>query len=149
MDHLDKIRAEIFEEVKDVFEQETTPKVDLQQTIDLFLKVLIHPLDDPAVKLDGLVTRVPNALENILLKNLSRIDKNSFFPDVVKVEPFLRKILFIIDEQKYYALASKKEGLLVLIEELALNPNKINFNWDKILGEKKTFFPSTCLRSIN
>ncbi len=53
-------------EVQKVFQNE--PDFNLPEIIDLFEKVLTCPLNKPELKLDGLETRVPNALEKYWLK---------------------------------------------------------------------------------
>ena len=86
------IRNEIRAEVKDIFSSEN-PHFKIDDTIDLFIKVILYQIDEK--QLDGISTRMPNSLQKILVDNISRVDKNSYFPDIAKVEPYFRKLLYL------------------------------------------------------
>lgn len=121
-----RIKEEIAQEVrKDFIHLENC---DLNDILDIFIKVLLHPLDEPSLQLDGLVTRVPNAFHKILLEDLNYLDRLSYFPDVAKIEPFLRKIYYLISKDNYSELVKKRKGLDKLISGLNLNPTGISFN---------------------
>ncbi|EMS33907.1 hypothetical protein C943_04226 [Mariniradius saccharolyticus AK6] len=125
-----QIKLEIKKETQRVFQN--ISNFNIVETIDLFEKVILYPLNRPELKLDGLETRVPNALEKILVDGLKKADNLSYFPDFAKVEPFLRKILYISDPAKLADLENKKAGLGAFINVLRLNPSRIDFENEKI-----------------
>lgn len=125
-----EIKTQIQKETQRVFQN--VSNFNVGETIDLFEKVLLHPLNKPELKLDGLETRVPNALEKILVEGLRKIDNLSYFPDFAKVEPYLRKVLYITNPTKLSELESNKAGLGAFINVLRLNPNRIDFENDSI-----------------
>lgn len=120
----------IEKETQKVFQGQNN--IDIKDIIDLFSKVLVHPLNNPNLKLDGLESRVPNALEKILLGGLIKLDHIAYFVEFAKIEPYLRKILFIVNPVKYAELEINKSGLGGFINALQLNPNKIDFDKDPI-----------------
>jgi predicted NACHT family NTPase len=112
------LKAEIKIETRDVLSKD--PLFETDKVLDMFIKVLQHPVEDAEGKLDGLKFRIPNALNRILLDNLSRIDINTYFGDAVKIEPYLRKILFLVNEQAYFSIHDNKEGLNAILKALRL-----------------------------
>lgn len=120
-----EIKSQLRKETQRVFKKK--PGFNIVETIDLFEKVLSLPLNKPELKLDGLVTRVPNALEKILIDGLKKVDNLAYFPDFAKVEPYLRKILFLVNPKKLDELIASKSGMGALINALQLNPNRIDF----------------------
>ena len=128
------IKTEILAETKDILQ--TEPSLRINDVLDLLEKVLLYPIDEP--DLTGVATRIPNALQKILLENLSRIDKNAYFPDVANnLESYLRKIIYIIDNQLYVQVTDSKDGLGAIITILGLNPNNVNFNWTSLNPNQK------------
>jgi hypothetical protein len=125
-----EIKTQIQKETQRVFQN--VSNFNVTETIDLFEKVLLYPLNKPELKLDGLETRVPNALEKILVEDLKKVDNLSYFPDFAKIEPYLRKILYITNPSKLGELESNKAGLGAFINALRLNPNRIDFDNDRI-----------------
>ncbi len=125
-----EIKNQIQKETQRVFQN--VSNFNVAETIDMFEKVLSYPLNKPELKLDGLETRVPNALEKILVEGLKKVDNLSYFPDFAKIEPFLRKILYITNLSKFAELESNKAGLGAFINALRLNPNRIDFDNDRI-----------------
>ena len=111
------------------------PNVFSDYTIDTFIKVLLHPLNDFSLKLDGIQTRIPNALSKILLQDLPKNEVLASFPDFAKVEPFLRKMLFLVNPsqfQVYQIQDNPKRGLAAYIDALGLNPNRIRYDLDTV-----------------
>ncbi len=139
----ENIKTEIFAEIKEILQNE--PNFNIDEVFDLFVKVLEYPIQDE--NLSGVATRIPNALQKILLDNLSRIDKNAFFPDVAKIEPYFRKILYLINNQSYQQIANSRDGLGTIIPILNLNPNNINFNWVSLNPNQKTHFAEHLLKA--
>jgi hypothetical protein len=141
------IKSEILAEVKDVIQAETHININIGETLNLFIKVLLYPIDDS--NLTGIETRLPNALQKIFFGNLSRIDKNSYFPDMAKIEPYFRKILYIIDNLTYQQIANNRDGLGTIIPILELNPNNINFSWTTLHPNQKTYFAEHLIKAYN
>lgn len=141
----DKIKAEIRIEVKEILQTEPNFKID--EALDLFVKVLLFPINE--TNLEGIATRIPNALQKILCENLSRLDKNSYFPDVAAIEPYLRKILYLLDYQSYLQVANSKDGLGTIIPILGLNPNNLNFNWTTLSANQKTNFSEHLIKAYH
>lgn len=113
---------------------------NLNDTIELFEKVVIFPLLNTELKLDGLQTRVPNALYEIMVVDAGKDHSLPFFPDFAKVEPFLKKILYLINPTKYNELQNRNAGLAAYIDNLNLNPNNLSLSSSKIedfLGENR------------
>lgn len=127
-----ELKKEIKRETQRVFQSNSS--IDLDETIDLFKRVLEFPLNNSDIKVDGLDLRVSNAMDRILLEGLNKADNMAYFPDFAKVEPFLRKILFITDPSRYITIASSnpKPGFNKFINELNINPNNIDFHKKKI-----------------
>ena len=124
--------------INELIEKETgrvfsgNQKFELKLTIDVFYKTLIFPLAKPELRLDGLENRVPNALNKVLNEGMRKIDNLAYFIEFSKIEQYLRKLLFLINPTKFAELEMKKSGLAAFINALNLNPNKINFEKDKI-----------------
>lgn len=144
MTNWNNIKAEILAETKDILQ--TEQNFNANEVLDLFEKVLLYPIDE-STKLDGIATRIPNALQKILLENVSRLDKNAFFPDVAKIEPYFRKILYLIDNNSYNQVANSKDGLGTIIPILGLNPNNVNYNWTALSTHQKTNFAEHLIKA--
>lgn len=119
------IKKSIFDETTKVFQDVEEKK--LLKLIDLFEIVLLLRLDNSELKLDGIESRISNAFQVILVDECSKAQKSAHFPDFGKVEPFLRKILYLINPQKYKKFDEEHRGLASLINALSLNPKKIDF----------------------
>lgn len=139
----DIIKIEILAEIKDILQAE--PDFNTNEVLDLFIKVLQFPIDEP--DLEGVATRIPNALQKILIENISRLDKNAFFPAVASIEPYFRKILYLVNNVSYKQVTERKDGLGSLIPILGLNPNHINFNWSPLHPSQKTHFAEHLIKT--
>jgi predicted NACHT family NTPase len=139
----DNIKTEILAEIKDILQAEHN--FNTTEVLDLFIKVLLYPISEP--DLEGVATRIPNALQKILIENISRLDKNAFFPAVSSIEPYLRKILCLVDNLSYKQVTERKDGLSALIPILGLNPNNINYNWTSLHPSQKTHFAEHLIKT--
>lgn len=139
------LNEEILLEVKEIIQNEQL--IHPKQDIELFIKLIKFPIEKDELK--GLESRMLNALEKILISPISRLDKNAFFPDIAKIEPFLRKIVLIIDPSKYNELSQNKQGLAAFITYLQLNPNNINYNWTSLTQHQSTNLAEHLLSSYN
>ncbi len=126
----DEIKKKIISETQQLFRNK--PKFNISGTIELFEQVITFPLNKPELKLDGLETRVPNAIEKILVVDAGKNDSLPYFSDFAKVEPYLRKILYLINPNKFFELESRNAGLAAFINGLNLNTNNIDFSSSKI-----------------
>lgn len=125
-----KIRIRIQKETQRVFQKQSN--FNLEETIELFEQILTYPLNKSELKLDGLETRVPNAIEKILIDGLNKTDNLAYFPELAKIEPYLRKILYLLNPTKFVELDNNKAGLASFIKTLQLNPNNIDFRNNRI-----------------
>ncbi|WP_190401403.1 NACHT domain-containing protein [Pseudanabaena sp. FACHB-1998] len=130
MNTWEEVKIQIQKETQRVFQSYTNFKIT--ETIELFEKVLTYPLNKPELKLDGLETRVVNSLEKILIEGLKKVDNLSYFPDFARVEPYLRKILYLTNPTKFNELDIRKSGFAGFINALDLNTNRIDFENTRI-----------------
>lgn len=137
------IKSEILVETKEILQTESNFNKD--EVLDLFAKVLAYPINIP--ELEGIATRIPNSLQKILLENISRLDKNAFFPDVAKIEPYFRKILYLLDKNAYQQVVNYQDGLARIISLLRLNPNNVNLNGIVLNQNQKTHFAEHLVRA--
>lgn len=128
MNHIihERIKAEIKKELKPFGID--FPHVFEKNILDLFLKVLSHELNDSSLQLDGLQSRVINSMNKIFLQDLPKPEIVSFFPDFAKIEPYLKKVLYLTNPSLFNTLSSQKKGLSAYINALNLNPNNIRFD---------------------
>lgn len=141
----EEIKNAILVEVKEILLTETTFKID--EVLELFVKVLLFPISK--TELEGVTTRIPNSLQKILIENITRLDKNSFFPDIAKIEPYFRKILFLVDSESYEQIEVNKDGLGAVITALGLNINNVNFNWTSLSSAQRTNFAEHLIKVYN
>lgn len=131
--HLD-IKTIIKNEVKSIFNS-NFGRIELDEVINAFVNIIKYPLNDQSANLDGLETRLLSSITNVL-KNESAIETS--FSDFVKIEPFLRKILYLVDKTKLNTIESGRKGLSPLIKSLNLNPELkdiFNLNPESLVGE--------------
>lgn len=122
----DKLKEKIKEELREFCVAH--PAIFNEHNIDLLLKVLYLPLNNPAVRLEGLSTRVPQAMGKILLDNVGKQDRLMAFPEFAKIEPFLLKVVFLVDEAEYARISTVRAGLSRSINFLGLNPGGLNLS---------------------
>lgn len=139
----EELKQEIILETKDIIASDKNIK--LSEVVDLFLEVIQYQL--PLDELSGIRTRMPHALQQILLEPVSRIEKNSSFPDAARIELYLRKVLYLVKPAEYQTLVDAKDGLGIIISYLNLNPNNINYNWVTLSPSQSTHFAEHLLRS--
>jgi hypothetical protein len=121
------IKKEIKLETQKIFRVD--PLLNLDEIIDLFINVLHFPVETRDGKINGLSERVPNALHRIFNDNLPRIDINTYFGDAVKIEPYLRKILFLINPALYQKIHNDKDGLSSILSSLDLKTSTYNSHY--------------------
>lgn len=101
------------------------PVIFSDENIRLLEKILTYDINTTSYNLDGTENRIPTAFHKILVEGLTKDVTLSYFPDFAKIEPFLKKLLFIIDRPKFLNLHNQKKGLGRYIDELGINPLNI------------------------
>ena len=119
------LRDVIQKETEKVFQNNRS--INTSVVIDSFLQILSYPLNKSELKLDGLETNVPIAIEKILSGESTKNDSNLYFPAFAKIEAFLRKVCYLIYPAKYLEMESNKAGFAAFISYLRLNPNNVDF----------------------
>ncbi|MCF8292931.1 MAG: hypothetical protein K9I70_03880 [Chitinophagaceae bacterium] len=112
------IKNEIKLETRNILPRE--PQLKIDETLDLFFQVLQFQVETKDGKINGLTERVPNAFHRIFIDKLPRVDINTYFGDAVKIEPYLRKILFLVNKPMYLNIHNDKDGLSAVISALDL-----------------------------
>lgn len=121
----ESIKKAILEETKKVFKSKG--EKDLIELIELFELCLSVKLNRTDLKLDGIESRISNALQIILIDEVGKAKKTSLFADFAKVEPFFRKVLYLVSPSKYDKYDKDNKGLSALIGALSLNTGNIDF----------------------
>ncbi|WP_343523843.1 NACHT domain-containing protein [Pedobacter sp.] len=128
-----KIGQKIREELNTLCSEH--PGIFNDENIELFFKIVSLPLDNPAIRLEGLQTRIPSALAKIFLEDSTKEEMCTYFPEFAKIEPFLKKILYLTDINAYNIVSSSKAGLAKCIDKLGLNPNGMHLSSDDIISQ--------------
>lgn len=124
MNAWNKIKDNIILETKDYFNNK---KINVENIIDLFHSVLMVRIDDEP-KLQGVSVQIPKALVDILDEDSTKNMQLLAFGTLVKFEPFLKKLIYILFPEKYNALKIEKKALAAVIKALKLNPNRIQYD---------------------
>lgn len=95
---------------------------NLRQLIDLLLSIIT--LKTEKADLAGIEERMYVSLEKVFDENASVSDVKLCLSNVVRIEPLLKKILFLIDENEYNNTEHKNLGLAHIINVLGLNPEQ-------------------------
>ena len=111
MKNLSKI---IVKEINEVF---IDPNIE--EVVSCFLDFVQFPLDNESLNLDGIETRLMQSINNIFNEDVEKRELS--FSDFVKIEAYLRKILYFYDNAKYQRIEQGKKGLLSLLNALNLN----------------------------
>ncbi len=134
-----KLKETIAIEVKECFL--TNKSLVIDEILELFFRLLEAPILEDNVELSGLGNRVILALKKLLLDGVSQDEKATYLADLVKVEQFLKKILYFIDRSSYNSITSDYKGLATLIHICGLNPRNINL--DKKVLQNDYYLPYT------
>lgn len=124
-----QIKSIIINNVADDF----TPSHPIETLVDYLYRIVYFPVNDS--NLSGIPSRFMNALTKVFL---SHEDYDIYIPEIANVEKLLRKYVAIIDPAQYSLIKDNKEGLSAIINALSLNPNRINYNWDKLGDSQKS-----------
>ena len=90
MKNLSKI---IVKEINEVF---IDPNIE--EVVSCFLDFVQFPLDNESLNLDGIETRLMQSINNIFNEDVEKRELS--FSDFVKIEAYLRKILYFYDNAK-------------------------------------------------
>ena len=106
---------EIWNEIKKQIKLETRwyfdPKgKDTDPLVDTLRKLFNAPIDSQ-YSLGGLATTYTNALFKVIDEDSSKKDRIANFEVLKNVEPFLKKILFFMDFQKFLLIKDELKGL--------------------------------------
>lgn len=128
MNHLiqEKIKLKIKEELRQF--STLSPNILSENIFEIFFKTLSYEINNPSLGLDGIKSRVTQSISKIILDDLSKEDMYAFFPDFVKVEPFLKKVLFLTQPTLYSTLNRQNKGLAFFIDALHINPNRLTLD---------------------
>ena len=126
LEQWDQLKDEIKKETNQILTGKLSHSND--ELLELFKKLLLFPLNNQSLRLDGLAPRVFNAMNKLLLQGGSKIENHSFFPELAKIEPCLRKILYLLDRPKYSQLSSQNKGLNAFISALNLNSGNVRLS---------------------
>lgn len=123
-----QIKAWIKDNTKRKFHAKTLSN---EKAIDLLVDVILAPVDEE--KLSGIPELFPIALQRMIVE---RKDFASHFCTFAHVEKLLKKILYMVNPEKFESIKNLKEGLIKVIESLGLNKNKLNLS-SEILSESQ------------
>lgn len=118
------IKNSIYGETNKVFSDLT--EKELRHLIALYEGILLVKLDSTELKLDGVESRISHSLQVILVDESSKTSKSANFPDFCKIEPFLRKLLYLLNSSKYKRFDEEKRGMSALINAISLNTSNID-----------------------
>ncbi len=128
-DNWELIKQSLERELSEIFEDPKQPRYSksLHEAIDLFKKTIELKIDE--ADLDGLSEQLIPALFKFYCLSNDRTDLLNNFKQVsISLDPYLQRVLFILDEQKYRVLKIKKSGLGKFIKELEkLDPNEFRY----------------------
>ncbi len=108
----------------DVFKNESKKR----ELVELFIKVMLVKTD--VTELAGVGDRQFSAFLKMFDEDSSMNEIRMCLSDVFKIEPFLKKVLYLVDKNKYNAIQSTDSGLFEVIKELNLNPTGKSLNED-------------------
>ena len=121
MEFWNEIKKQIKLETKWYFEPK---KIDTDPLVDTIKKLFNAPIDSQ-YSLGGLATTYTNALFKVIDEDSSKKDRISNFEVLKNVEPFLKKILYFMDFQKFLVIKDEQKGLTPIIKNCGLNPDNI------------------------
>ena len=105
-----------------------TNQTKQRELVELFIAVMLINTD--VSELAGVVDRQFSAYMKLFDQEASMNDIKLCLSDALKIEPFLKKVLYLIDSAKYAAVQNTNMGLARVINELGLNPYNKNLNED-------------------
>lgn len=124
-----------------------TDDLKIEKSFDLFEKILMY--DTNKQELDGLRFQWENALKILYDENSSFSDAKQVASIIFNIEPFLKKILFLVDRGEYERIVKENKGLMPLMKILGLNPTKNPYGNNPINNKHwKEIFAAYELRNL-
>lgn len=96
-----------------------------EEITQLALDFMRLPISSSGSDLNG-CSRIANAINKFLIEDIETSDKDTFLGELTKVEPYLRKVLYYVDQNKFAQLETSKDGFIAVVNALNLNPNNVN-----------------------
>lgn len=111
----ERIRTFIIDEVGPYYTNK-----NLDDVVDVFLDILEYEVNNSSLK--GVGKRIENALDLLVSEKQDRQSLSILLPTICKVEPFTRKVYFMINESAYIGLCNRKEnnGFAAVLAELGV-----------------------------
>ena len=107
--------------------------VEIGPLVKCLKKLLEAPIDEK-YNLGGLSSNIPYAIEKVLDDKSDKNERIANFSILKNVEPFLKKIIFFLNIEKFKDIQNEKSALIPIINFLKLNPDKIFFE-DYVLNQ--------------
>lgn len=117
-------RDQLLDEIYDEIDEFSSNKK--RELIELFISVMQIKID--ASELAGVVDRQFSAYMRLFDQETSIAETKNCLSDALRIEPFLKKILYLVDENKYINIQKSNQGLSEVIFELGLNPQRKDLN---------------------
>ena len=120
---------EIWEEIKKQIKLETkwyfdSKGIDTDPLVDTLNKIFNASIESQ-YSLGGVATTYTNALFKVIDEESSKKDKIANFEVLKNVEPFLKKILYYKNFEKFIKIKDELKGLTPILKSCGLNPNDI------------------------
>jgi hypothetical protein len=123
------IKTKLHRDLESFFSDKSAPEYtfNLMEAIELFNKIV--RVKTRVAELDGLDQRLLGNLNKFYLASSDRVDKLNYLKQFLTcLDPLLKKILFIVDKDKYNYVTSNKRGLGVVIDKLdKIDPTEERF----------------------
>lgn len=120
------LKREVIKETKEAFQFKRS--FNIETIVQLFFDIISLPISDASLNLEALDSRMLNAMNKILVEGVKNENRETFFADFAKLEPFLRKILYLVNPISYSQIKNNNSGLIPIIIELDLNPNRVRLD---------------------
>ena len=122
---MDKIelKKEILDEINGLYQSN---KID--ELVELFISIMQIKTNIP--ELSGIEDRQLMAYMKLFDSESTINEVKLCLSDALKIEPLLKKVLYLVDSSKYQMIQTTNAGLSKVIEELGLNPHNKNLSED-------------------
>lgn len=122
---MDKIelKKEILDEINGLYQSN---KID--ELVELFISIMQIKTNIP--ELSGIENRQLMAYMKLFDSESTINEIKLCLSDALKIEPLLKKVLYLVDSSKYQMIQTTNAGLSKVIEELGLNPHNKNLSED-------------------
>lgn len=120
---MDKIelKKEILDEIDGLYQSNK-----LDELVEVFISIMQIKTNIP--ELSGIEDRQLMAYMKLFDSESTINEIKLCLSDVLKIEPLLKKVLYLVDSSKYKTIQSTNAGLSKVIEKLGMNPHNKNLN---------------------